>query len=419
MLESPNRDAGDGFAGSAAVASPLSRNTHPALTIAALALGTVAFGVAVDLVLPAIPTLPDVLGGTTPETQFVLALYVAGAAIGLLTCGWLADHMDRRVLFIGSLGFFAVISAACAFATNIPALVALRFLQGLVSSGPGVVTPGIVRSRFDDSAAVRIMGLLGSIQSLVPALAPIAGAWLADAYGWSSTFLVTAALAGLVFLLVASWPQLLPAGRSGGGSGAPPGTYRQLFRNASYMRQAIGFSLVLGGLVVFVFAAPVVIVKTMGWTKADFVILQVVGVSTFIATANSSSFVAARIGTETAIRIGTALALLSGLGFLAYALAGGSSPTMLIPIWIPMNIGMGLRGPPGYVAAIVAAGSNDARASALIGLFITGTMAIGTALVAPFLDFGVIAPAIAVILIIGPALVLALMPRRPEGAPAP
>ena len=74
-----------------------------------------------------------------------------------------------------------------------------------------------------------------------------------------------------------------------------------------------------------------------------------------------------------------------------------------------MNVGMGLRGPTGYVAAIAAAGSNDARAAGLIGLFITATMAIGTAVVAPFLDYGLIAPAIAVVLIIAPALALVLV----------
>ena len=114
-------------------------------------------------------------------------------------------------------------------------------------------------------------------------------------------------------------------------------------------------ALVLGGLVTFVFGAPVVIVKSMGGTILDFVILQVVGVSTFIACANSASFITARIRSETAITIGTALAFLSGLGFVGYALAGGRSPAWLIPIWIPMNIGMGLRGPTGFVAAIAAA----------------------------------------------------------------
>jgi len=415
MLESSDGDTGDGSAGSAASARLATAHAHAGLTLAAIALGAVATGIAVDLVLPAIPMLPAVLGGTTAETQLVLAGYVGGAAVGLIGCGWLADHMDRRVLFVGSLAVFAVLSLACALARDVPTLVVFRFLQGATSSGPGVVTPGMIRSRFDDLIAVRIIGLLGSVQSLVPALAPIAGAWLAASFGWSSSFVVTGVLAALVFVIVAGWPRLLPAGRSG--DGETRGTYRELFQNAAYMRQALGFSLVLGGLIVFVFGAPVVIVKSMGGTILGFVILQVVGVSTFIACANSASFIATRIGTETAIRIGTALALLSGLGFIGYALAGGHSPAGLIPFWIPMNIGMGLRGPTGYVAAIAAAGSNDARASALIGLFITGTIAIGTAVVAPFLDHGLIALAIATVVIIGPALALVTI-RSPGERPA-
>src|SRR6185436_9222942 len=103
------------------------------------------------------------------------------------------------------------------------------------------------------------------------------------------------------------------------GDGASRGTYWALFQNAAYLRHAVGFSLVLGGLVVFVFAAPVIIVKSLGGSITGFIVLQVVGVSTFIACANSSGWVAERIGTETAVAIGTALALLSGVGFFAYA----------------------------------------------------------------------------------------------------
>src|SRR4029079_3071172 len=115
-------------------------------------------------------------------------------------------------------------------------------------------------------------------------------------------------------------------------------------------------------------------------TIGDFILLQVIGVSTFILSANSSSLIATRFGSERIVRVGTGRAVLSSLGFLLFALAGGGSPKLLIPLWIPMNIGMGLRGPTGYVAAIAAAGRNDARGAALIGLFQTGIMAAGTAL---------------------------------------
>ena len=411
MLESANRDAGDGSAGPAAVAPPAP--AHAGLTILAIALGAIATGVAVDLVLPAIPTLPTALGSTTAETQLVLALYVAGTAVGQIAGGWLADHIDRRMLFVASLAVFAALSLACGLAPDIGTLSAFRFFQGIASSGPLVVIPGMVRARFAERAVVRVMGLIGSIQSLVPALAPIAGQWLASTFGWRSSFVATAALGALTAVFVRGWPTLLPPGRSGGPT---RGTYRELFRNGAYMREALGFALVLGGLVIFVFAAPVVIVKSMGGTVTGFIVLQVVGVSTFIACANSVSLVSNRIGTATTIAIGTGLTLLSGLGLLGYGLAGGRSPAWLIPLWIPMNIGMGLRGPTGFVAAIDAAGANDARASALIGLFITGTIAIGTAVVAPFLDYGLIAPAIASVVIIAPAMALAIM-RTPGKQP--
>lgn len=395
--------------------SPSKAPPRAALSLAAIAVGTVAANIGIDLVLPAVPILPDVLGGTTATAQFILAGFAAGSACGLLFFGWLADHFDRRLIFVGALGAFALLSFAGAVAPNMNTLIALRVLQGVAASGPGVVMAGMVHSLYDETRSVRAMGFLGSVQSLAPALAPIAGAWLTLSFGWASTFVTMGIVAGAMFLLTAVVRDLLPAGRSG--TGPEKDTYRELLVSPAYLRQALGYALVLGGLLVFVFAAPVVIVKTMGGTITDFVILQVVGIATFIVSANVSGQLAARFGGERIILIGTALALLSGLGFLVYGLAGGNSPVWLIPIWIPMNIGMGLRGPASYVGAVKAAGSNDARASALILLFLTAIMAFGTAIVAPFLEHGLVAVAIAVVVIITPALLLLLVFPAPRPVP--
>jgi MFS family permease len=394
--------------------SPSKAPPRAGLSLAAIAIGTVAVNIGIDLVLPAVPTLPDVLGGTTATAQFILAGFAGGAACGLLFFGWLADHFDRRLIFIGALGAFALLSFAAAVAPNMNTLIALRVLQGATASGPGVVMAGMVHSLYDEARSVRAMGFLGSIQSLAPALAPIAGAWLTLSFGWASTFVTMGVVAGLTFLVIVLAPSLLPAGRSG--AGPEKGTYRELLASPAYLRQALGYALVLGGLLVFVFAAPAVIVKTMSGTIADFVILQVVGIATFIVSANVSGNLATRFGAERIIFVGTILALTSGLGFLVYALAGGNSPTWLIPIWIPMNIGMGLRGPASYVGAVKAAGTNDARASALILLFLTLIMAVGTAIVAPFLEHGLVVVAIAVVVIIVPALILLLAIPAPKPA---
>src|SRR6185436_7618006 len=120
---------------------------------------------------------------------------------------------------------------------SIEALIAVRTLQGAVSNGPYVVMAGMVRSLFDDTRAVRVIGFLGSVQSLVPAIAPIPGAWLAANFGWASTLLTTGIVAAAVFAALALAPQLLPAGRTRPSQGG--GTYRALLVNGEFLRQAI------------------------------------------------------------------------------------------------------------------------------------------------------------------------------------
>ena len=393
--------------------SPSKAPPRAALSLAAIAIGTVAVNIGIDLVLPAVPILPDVLGGTTATAQFILAGFAGGAAVGLLFFGWLADHFDRRLIFVGALGAFALLSFAGAVAPNMNTLIALRVLQGATASGPGVVMAGMVHSLYDETRSVRAMGFLGSIQSLAPALAPIAGAWLTLSFGWASTFVTMGVVAGLTFLVIVLAPNLLPAGRSGAGprraptascSPARPTFVRRWLRPGARR-------------------APRLRIRGPGGDREDdgrhdhrLRHPQVVGIATFIVSANVSGHLATRFGGERVILIGTGLALLSGLGFLVYGLAGGNSPAWLIPIWIPMNIGMGLRGPASYVGAVKAAGANDARASALILLFLTVIMAVGTAIVAPFLEHGLVAVAIAVVVIIVPALVLLLVMPAPKPA---
>lgn len=57
-------------------------------------------------------------------------------------------------------------------------------------------------------------------------------------------------------------------------------------------------------------------------------------------------------------------------------------------MFVPINLGLGLRGPPGFHRAVVAAGENDARGAAVLILAILATAAIGTAISAAFIEEG-------------------------------
>lgn len=145
-------------------------------TLTLVVASTVVGLMGTDLVLPAVPVLPEALGASAPAAQLVLAAYVGGTCVGLLVFGALSERYPTRRLFVGSLAATALVSLACAAARSIEALIALRALQGAGSAAPAVFAPPIVKALFDERRAVRAMGLLGNIESLAPALAPIAGA---------------------------------------------------------------------------------------------------------------------------------------------------------------------------------------------------------------------------------------------------
>jgi MFS transporter, DHA1 family, multidrug resistance protein len=102
------------------------------------------------------------------------------------------------------------------------------------------------------------------------------------------------------------------------------------------------------------------------------------------------------------------------LAILAYALAGGSDPSTLAILFAPMNLGLGLRGPPGFFCAIAAGRGQDERAASLTLLAVMAVSSGGTALLAPFIAHGLIALAMAAALSQGLAgAALLWLPRLP------
>lgn len=377
------------------------------LLFALVVCGTVLGIAGTDLILPAIPRLPGTLGGTAAQAQLVLAAFVAGTAIGLLAFGELGSRHDQRALLCVATLLFALASAAAVFVSSIEALIAIRVVQGAAGSAAAVFAPGIIQSLFPGVSGVRAIGLLGSIESLVPAIAPIAGAWIVSIADWTTSFVVLAIFGFAVSMSLLLVPRdlfhFVASGRTG--------SYAALLRNRSFLRLALSQAFTLGGLLVFVFGAPAVMVLTMKGKLADFVVMQSAGVVFFIIAANLSARLVARFGAHAVILAGSALSALGAGSILGYALAGGDSTLVVAGLFVPMNLGLGIRGPPGFLQAVVASNGDDARGAALVILAIFVTTALGTTLSAPWIEYG-LAPLATIAATISFASVVLLLARQ-------
>jgi MFS family permease len=342
-----------------------------------------------------------------PRTQRLVAF---GVVVLSTILGFAATDL---VLPAVALLLFALTSWAAGRAETMQMLIALRFVQGVTAAAGAAFAPGIIRRLFDHARAVRAIGLQGSIESLMPALAPIAGAWLLSAFSWRASFIVLAAAATVVALAV----PLMPAGVFPPPDPHRGGSYLRLLRNREVSRHGLSQAFSLAGLLVIVFAAPAVMVSVWGGPLSDFIRMQVVGVATFIAAVQMSHRPGHRFGEERVILGGSLVSAAGCVAILGYALAGGTSAAVVTALWVAVNGGFGLRGPAGFLRAIVAAGGDDSRAAALVILAILSSTALGTVVVAPWITLGLV-PVAAVASALSLGSVAVLIGLRLHEAPA-
>ena len=95
---------------------------------------------------------PDIrasLGLTLPETSLMYTAQSAGALVGAIAIGQLADLLGRRNALFGIMVGYSVSLAAGAVVTDLTELLAQRFALGICLGGMFPVAVGIYTSLFD------------------------------------------------------------------------------------------------------------------------------------------------------------------------------------------------------------------------------------------------------------------------------
>jgi multidrug resistance protein len=172
---------------------------------AALVLGLLsAIGpFAIDMYLPALPSIGQTLGASMGAVQASLMAFFISLGIGQIIYGPVSDMIGRKAPLYFGLVLFAAGSIGCALAPDVHTLIVLRFIQGLGACAGMVVPRAIVRDLHTGHDAARLMSLLMLVFSVSPILAPLAGSILIESFGWRSVFWAVTVAAAAGLLLVA------------------------------------------------------------------------------------------------------------------------------------------------------------------------------------------------------------------------
>ena len=174
---------------------------------------------AIDMYLPALPTIGADLDASPLAVQMSLVVVFLSFAIGPLIVGPWADMYGRKPVMYGGLVVFAIASIGAALAPNVEWLIFFRLLQGLGSSTGMVVPRAVVRDLHTGPEATKLMSLLMLVFSVSPILAPLTGSVIIEAFGWRAVFwavTIAAVLASL--LMTAALEETRPVEQRGGSS---------------------------------------------------------------------------------------------------------------------------------------------------------------------------------------------------------
>ena len=160
------------------------------------------------LVMPFLPLYIRELGVTEVGdiaiwTGVTLGVSPAIAALAGPLWGRVGDRFGNKLLVQRSLVSFMLVMIAMAYVTRPWHLLALRVLQGFFA-GYGALNVSMAALSAPREKMARAIGTVQTAQRLGPALGPIIGGVLAPAVGLRNTFLVTAGVYGVAFVMIST-----------------------------------------------------------------------------------------------------------------------------------------------------------------------------------------------------------------------
>lgn len=138
---------------------------------------------------------------TPAQIGFIGSAGLVGMAIGAILSGTLADRIGRKMIFVATLGIYAVATGLCGLAWNYESLLFFRFLVGAAIGGQ----PPVANAIMSEYAPVKHRGKMLVLQNSSWAVGWLLAALIAyliiPKYGWQLAFYI-GALPALVVVYV-------------------------------------------------------------------------------------------------------------------------------------------------------------------------------------------------------------------------
>lgn len=331
---------------------------------------------AIDMYLPALPSIGQTLDVSMSAVQASLMAFFISLGIGQIIYGPISDMVGRKPPLYFGLALFAVCSVGCAMAPDIETLIVLRFLQGLGASAGMVIPRAVVRDLHTGNDAARLMSLLMLVFSVSPILAPLSGSLLIEWWGWRSVFwAVTVAAVLALILLATSQAETRPREQRVDSSvRSALSAYALLLREPHFLGLVFIGAFGISSFFAYLANSSFILIDHYGLTPRQYSIAFAANAASFIGVSQFTGRLSARFGLVPVVKVAVTAYALVMTALLAINLLGIERLDVIL---VMLFVGFGFLGlviPTTTVLALEEHGTIAGTASALMGTlqFVTG-----------------------------------------------
>ncbi|MCG8155337.1 multidrug effflux MFS transporter [Brenneria goodwinii] len=341
----------------------------------------------IDIYLPLIPAIAQGLNAPEPLIQSTIALFIMVMGLGQLVAGPLVDMYGRRPIALAGVIIYIIGAVMAALASNAVVFVLSRLFQGIAVCCTAVAIFSCVRDRLDGDDAARTFGFLNGTLNIVPALAPLLGGLLAEAFGWRAPFWFLSGYSAVILILTAFF---LPETRPDSTLPIRELPLRQYMRILSNPR-FLGFALVnagaMGMALTYVSFSSEVLMNQARLTPLQFSFAFGGNGFWIMLVSFFANRIIRKVGRPACLSVGS---LLMGAGFLSLLLGVALLPPQLQDTWpsymLPVALacaGLAFLVGPATSYALEPYSNEAGIASAMIGFIqMAGGAALGLAAMA-------------------------------------
>ena len=151
-------------------------------------------------------SLLDIEGGIgtgVDNGAWISTSYLIGEIVVIPLTDYLSKVFSFRLYIIANTILFALFSVACAFAHDLPSMIALRGLQGFAG---GVLIPmafTMVLTKLPKAQQPTGLAMFALAVTFAPAIGPTIGGYLTENYGWQTIFFVNTVPSAV--MVIALW----------------------------------------------------------------------------------------------------------------------------------------------------------------------------------------------------------------------